>query len=209
MSVGPFSIGPTFNRHNSSSDSSSDYVGRSGNQWNKTSTQLLEFSESLKDHKDQQKMPTQPVAHPAFSTSRKGGSCRVEPRHLLAGSIWKELSGYGCHPTVYATYYHTVTISFHSDHSAYYRASSYHGLKTFSSWGYLRMSQRASFFGAVALQKCRKKPVHYDAAMLGTSDPSPDPLGRAEFSAMRQHSASLSALIWGRLPAPSESKTTK
>ena len=55
----------------------------------------------------------------------------------------------------------------------------------------------------------QKKPVHYDAAMLGTSDPSPDPLGRGEFSAMRQHSASLSALIWGRLPAPSESKTTK
>ena len=43
----------------------SDYLGRSGIKWNKTSTQLLEFLESLKDHKDQQNMPTQPVAHPA------------------------------------------------------------------------------------------------------------------------------------------------
>ena len=74
------------------------------------------------------------------------------------------------------------------------------------------MSQRARFFGAVALQKCRKirsTTMLRCWELLTPALSSPDPLGRAEFSAMRQHSASLSALIWGRLPAPSESKTTK
>ena len=99
--------------------------------------------------------------------------------------------GFGCHPGYKYPY---SPISFDIVHL---RAISYHGKNL--SWG---CPEEPLCLGPCSTSSKMQNRFHYDPGMLETSDPSPNPIRRGEFSAMRQHSARLSALIWRRFPAP-------